>query len=129
MGPIVQHLLVGTYNFTVGTPPNLCIVVVGQSFFGHIVVYRIPPLSFNFCRYLQFVDGTSLLKLLIEPGVVKPDKNPLRPLKIARIGSVYLPVPIIAQSQRLYLPAKIIAIFLGCDGRLGTGLNGILLCR
>ena len=110
-----------------GAPPYLCIVVVGESFTGYITLHSLWSFRFNFSGDLQFADGASLLQILIEPGIVEPDKYPLGPFEVKWIGGVYFPVPVIAQSQRFNLPAEIIAILLCGNGRLGPGFNGILL--
>src|SRR5439155_1105716 len=54
-------------------------------------------------RVLQGFNRLGLVCLRIEPGIVKLEKNPLRPFEIVRVGGVDLTCPIVAEPERLDL--------------------------
>ena len=49
------------------------------------------------------LDGFGLVRNRIEPGIVKPKKNPLRPPKVVRVGGAKLPCPVVTEADGLEL--------------------------
>jgi len=66
---------------------------------------------------------------VIIPGVVQLDEDPLCPLEIFRVSGIYLAVPVVAETKFLYLAAEGVAVFVCGDGRVGSGLDGVLFGR
>src|SRR5205823_1345204 len=64
-----------------------------------------------------------------EPGVVKLEEDPLRPLEVIGVGSIDFAAPIVAESQRLYLPLESGDVFFRGLARVLAGFDGILLSR
>ena len=56
------------------------------------------------------------------------EENPLGPLVVARIGRVNLSIPVDGKPYAFDLPAEVVYISLGGDGRVGAGFDRILLC-
>ena len=50
------------------------------------------------------------------------------PLVILRVGGVDFLVPVVREAKALDLAAEIVAVLLGGNGRVRTGLNGVLFC-
>jgi len=66
---------------------------------------------------------------VIIPGVIELQEDPLCPLVIFRVSGIYLAVPVVAQSQCLYLAAEDVTVFVRGDSRVGSGLDGVLFGR
>ena len=77
----------------------------------------------------QFIDRASLLLVLVEPAVEEFQKDPLRPFDIVNVGGVDLAVPVVGKAQRLNLPPHVVDVLFRGDGRVGAGLDGVLLRR
>ena len=129
MRTIVQYLFVGTYGFTIPAIPYLRVIVIGKAFTANITLYGSTSQGFNRFGNWQFADVSPLVLFGIEPGIEQTDKDPLGPFKIIRIGGIDFAVPVIAQSQRLNLPAEGVTILLSGYRGMCPGLNGILFCR
>src|SRR5690554_463538 len=67
--------------------------------------------------------------VFVIPGVEKLLENPLRPAIIGRIGSAYLAAPVVIEAEFTELFSVPGNIFFNGDGRVLTGLNGILFGR
>src|SRR5439155_10452834 len=78
-------------------------------------------------RVLQGFNRLGLVCLRIEPGIVKLEKNPLRPFEIVRVGGVDLTCPIVAEPERLDLTLESGDILLRGLARVLAGLDGVLL--
>ena len=107
-------------------PPHLSVGVVSEALPILVLADFGCTLGFDISRNREFFDGAALLLVFIEPGAIKALENPLRPLVILRIGGVDFLVPVVAQAKALDLAAEIVAVLLGRDGRVRTGLDGVL---
>ena len=126
---IGQHFFVGTNRFARIAPPNLCVVVICQTFIADVFFYGFFAFIFNFFRNYKFRNGAAFLLFFVKPGVVQLLENPLRPFKIFRIGGVNFAVPVVAQPDGFNLSPEIVAVQVSGNSRVGAGLNGILLGR
>ena len=63
----------------------------------------------------------------VHPGIVKLEKDPLRPFEILGIGRADFAGPVVAEAERLKLSAEVVDIALGGDARMLAGLDRILL--
>ena len=123
---VVQDFFVRAHNLAVLAPPHLSVGVVSEAL-------GILELA-NFCSTLsshvggdgQFFDGAALLLVFIEPGAVKALENPLSPLVVLGVSGVHFLFPVVGKAQALDLTAEIVAVLLGGDCRMGSGLNGVL---
>ena len=70
-----------------------------------------------------------LLLLLIEPGVVNLQEDPLRPLKVGRIRGLDGTAQIVAQAKQTQLATHILNIRLRGGARVRTSLDSVLLRR
>ena len=59
----------------------------------------------------------------------KLHKDPLRPLEVARIGCVYLAVPVVSESELGQLFGKVGDVLLSSNGGVGTRFDRVLLGR
>ena len=78
-------------------------------------------------RIFQRFNRFSLVRLRIEPRVVEPEKNPLRPLEIIRVGGGEFARPVVAEAERLNLPLEGGDVCLGGLARMLAGPDGVLL--
>src|SRR4051812_564192 len=92
------------------------------------VFLRLPAL-FKTKWINQRLNRLSLIGLRIEPRMVQPQKNPLRPSEISRVGGIQFPAPVIAESKRLYLALESGNVLLGGLPRMLPGLHGELFGR
>jgi hypothetical protein len=65
--------------------------------------------------------GEAVLKELKE--------DPLGPAVVTGVGGVYFTVPVDGETEALDLATEVLDVGLGGDGRVGPGLDGILLGR
>ncbi len=127
MGAVGENFFVCTDNLAMFAPPDLRIGVVGETLGIAILADRILALGFDFCGNRKFRNRASLLERLVEPCVVQPDENPLRPLVILGIGRVDFLVPVIGKPEPFNLPAEIVAVLLRRNARMRSRLDGVLL--
>ena len=73
-------------------------------------------------------DWLGPFRLRVEPRIVDPEKNPLRPFVVSRIGGVDLALPIVGKSNSFQLRLELADIFAGRDRRMLSRPDGILLC-
>ena len=126
---VVQDFFVRANNLAVLAPPHLSVGVVSEALPILVLADFFLALGFHVGRNREFFDGAALLLVFIEPGAVKALENPLRPLVILRVGGVDFLVPVVAEAKALDLAAEIVAVLLGRNGRVRTGLNGVLFGR
>ena len=126
MRTVVQNFFVCTNDLAVLAPPHLSVGVVSESLRILVLADFFLALGFHIGRNREFFDGAALLLVFIEPGAVKALENPLRPLVILRIGGVDFLVPVVRETEALDLAAEIVAVLLGRNGRVRTGLDGVL---
>ena len=126
---IVQDFFVRANNLAVLAPPHLSVGVVSEALRILVFADFSNTLGFDIGRNREFFDGAALLLVFIEPGAVKALENPLRPLVILRVGGVDFLVPVVRETEALDLAAEIVTVLLGGNGRVRTGLDGVLFGR
>ena len=129
MRAVVQDFFVGANNLAVLAPPHLSVGVVSEALGILELADFCSTLSSHVGGDGQFFDGAALLLVFIEPGAVKALENPLRPLVILGVGGVHFLFPVVGKAEALDLAAEIVAVLLGGNGRMGTGLNSVLFGR
>ena len=77
----------------------------------------------------QLFDRASLLLVVVVVAVEHLNKSPLRPFVILGIAGAYLAAPIVAKTYLVQLLAIAVDILFGRNGRVLTGLYGILFGR
>ena len=70
--------------------------------------------------------GSALLESWFVPTVEELQEDPLRPAVVLRIAGAYFAVPVVAEADVVELFAVAADILLGGDGRMLTGLDGVL---
>ncbi|MCL4101981.1 hypothetical protein MMG03_001568 [Fibrobacter succinogenes] len=126
---VVQNFFVSANNLAVLAPPDLSVGVVGKTLGILELANFCCTLSLNISRDGQFFNGAALLLDLIEPGAIKALEDPLGPLVVLGVGGVHFLFPVIGKAQALDLTAEIVAVLLGGDCRVCSGLNSVLFCR
>ena len=66
---------------------------------------------------------------LVVPGSKQLNKNPLRPAVVVGVAGLYLAAPVKTKSEAVQLLAVALDVGFGGDGRVLSGLNGVLFCR
>ena len=59
---------------------------------------------------------------------VELEENPLRPLVVVRVAGDYASVPVVAESQGLYLLCEMVDVLESRRRRVCSGLDGIVFC-
>ena len=77
----------------------------------------------------QLIDATGLLLILIEPGVVNLQENPLRPLVVVLVGGRENTAAVMAQAKAAELAFHVADIRFRRHARVRTGLDCELLRR
>ncbi len=77
----------------------------------------------------ELVDGLGLLQLGVEIRIKHSLKGPLRPVIVFGVAGAHLAVPVEAESNLVELLAIVVDILFGGDGRMLSGLDGILFGR
>ena len=75
------------------------------------------------------INGFSLVRLGIEPRIIKLQENPLRPLEILDVGGGEFARPVVAEAEAFDLAREIGDVRLGRHARMLAGLDGVLLGR
>src|SRR5690606_6337798 len=73
------------------------------------------------------LDRFGPVAVFVVPGVEKLFENPLRPSVVVRIGSAHFAAPVVIKAEFSELFPVSGNVFFGGDGRVLTGLNGVLL--
>src|SRR5438034_736015 len=83
----------------------------------------------NFIRVLAAISRNRLgpIRRGIEPGIVNLKKNPLRPPVVARISRVYLPLPIVRETDAFQLSLKFCNVRTRRGCRVLSGFDCVLL--
>jgi len=119
LGAPFLHLLVGEDGAEVGRPVHGRLGDVSEA----ALVDFVAAEAFLF----QFRDGPGALGLLVEPGMVELQEDPLGPAHVAGIGGVDLAVPVVGEAEPLQLAAEggdvVLRVLLG----VFAGLDGVLL--
>ena len=79
--------------------------------------------------YREFVYVAAAVSLVVIPGVIEPDEDPLGPFIVRGIGCIDLAVPVIRKAEGLELLAEPLNVLLGRDFGMRAGFNRILLGR
>src|SRR5205814_1442767 len=80
--------------------------LISQTFAVLIRAYRSVALPLNIRRNGQLGDGPAAFLRGVIPSVVDLQKNPLRPLEVARTSCVNFAVPVVAEAKHLDLAAE-----------------------
>ena len=95
----VGHFLVRKYRSQCRAPIDRCIGLIRQAVLIPVLPQGIFAFRRNTFRDRQFGHRPASLLGLIEPGIVKLQKNPLCPTKITDIGSRQFPIPVVTEAE------------------------------
>ena len=118
------HFLIGQYRPKLGTPVDGNLRFISQPMIVDILV---PFGITQSVRYRQLLDRLGFLLSIIEIAVEELEEYPLGPFEVPRIGGRDFAIPIVAETQRLGLPAHIVNVLASRFLGRRAGLNCILL--
>jgi hypothetical protein len=123
----INDLLVGQHRAQLRAPVDGHLGLIGQPVRVLVAAYRLGAGVGDLGRDRQLGNRPPPLRHRVVPGVVDLQEDPLRPADVLRVGGVYLPLPIVAQAQRLDLAAEGVDVLGGGEARVRPGLDGVLL--
>ncbi len=124
-----DHFLIGQHGAQRRAPIDRGLGLIGQAVPILIAADRVGPLARDIGGNRQLGDRPAALGLVVVPGVVQHQKDPLRPAEVADVGRGQLPGPVVAEAQHFFLPAERGDVLLGRDPRRRAGFLGVLLGR
>ena len=116
VGEVDEAELVDSLVLLLGGQVAEVAAVLGLASAGHEVAHEV-------------LDRAGLLLLLVEPGVVDLQEDPLRPAIKLRVRGGNGAARVVAQAQHGQLAAHVGNVRLSGRARVGAGLDGVLLCR